>query len=201
MHIAGDGPKPHFMTEVGVLFRDESFLFTVVTMDEAFRDVLSSKLERVGGQLLSFQPWQVVLGFCSGQRITITQQHTTEAERELWHADGRPFYYLDVEVAVPGCHDAYGGVLGQTYQCTYVRDGAAFVWSHEQEEAFRLPEGLFSPSLTFAVDAPCFDTVSHEDGPSMAGKAVKGGKRQRQMRNHSKPTKEKTESWGGSSYV
>jgi hypothetical protein len=100
------------MTEVGVLFRDESFLFTVVTMDEAFRDALKVKLERVGGRLLSFQPWEVVLGFCSGQKVTIQQKHTTEAERELWHADGRPFYYLDVEVAVPGCHEAYGGGAG-----------------------------------------------------------------------------------------
>jgi hypothetical protein len=155
MRIAGDGPKPHFMTEVGVLFRNESFLFTVFTMKTAFRDDLQAKLHRVGGRLLAFRPWEVTLGLCAGQRVTVRQMHTTEAERELWHADGRPFYYLDVEVAVPGCHDAYGGVLGQTYQCKYVRDGESFVWSHEQEEAFGLPGGLFSPSGAFAVDAPC----------------------------------------------
>jgi hypothetical protein len=157
MRIAGDGPKPHFMTEVGVRFRDEAFLFTVVTMDDAFRDELWAKVERAGGQLLSFQPWEVTLGLCSGQRVTIRQKHTTEAEHELWHADGRPFYYLDVEVAVPGCHDAYDGVLGQTYRCKYVRDGASFAWSHEQEAAFRLPGDLLNhPSGSFAVDAPCF---------------------------------------------
>ena len=157
MRIAGDGPKPHFMTEVAVLFRDESFLFDVVTMDDAFRDNLEARLERVGGQLLGFQPWQVTLGLCAGQRVVIRQKHTTEAEKELWHADGRPFYYLDVEVAVPGCHDAYDGALGQTYQCKYVQNNDPFVWSHEQEEAFRLPEGLLSPSGAFEVDAACFD--------------------------------------------
>lgn len=126
MRIAGDGPKPHFMTEVAVLFRTEAFLFTVVTMDDAFRDDLSARLERAGGRLLRFTPWKVTLELCPGHLVIITQKHTTEAERELWHRDGRPFYYLDVDVAVPGCHDAYGGVLGQTYQCKYVRGGAAF---------------------------------------------------------------------------
>jgi hypothetical protein len=57
----------------------------------------------------------VTLGLCAGQRITITQKHTIEAEHELWHKDGRPFYYLDVELGVAACHDAYDGVLGQTY--------------------------------------------------------------------------------------
>ena len=158
MRIAGDGPKPHFMTELAVLFRDEAFGFTVVTMDDAFRDALQAKLSRVGGRLLKFQPWEVVMELCPGQGVTITQKHTTEAERELWHADGRPFYYLNVKVTVPACHDAYDGVLGQTYQCKYVRDGARFGWSHEQEEAFRLQNGeLFGASGAFAVDAPCVE--------------------------------------------
>jgi hypothetical protein len=119
MRIAGDGPKPHFMTEVGVLFRDEVFLFDVFTMNDAFRDELKAKLERIGGRLLKFRPWEVTLGFCPGQQITIRQVHTTDAERSLWHADGRPFYYLDVEVTEPRCGDAYGGILGQTYHCSW----------------------------------------------------------------------------------
>jgi hypothetical protein len=155
MRIAGDGPKPHFMTEVGVLFRDEVFLFDVFTMDDAFRDELKAKLERVGGRLLKFRPWEVTLGFCPGQRITIRQVHTTDAERNLWHADGRPFYYLDVEVTEPRCDDAYGGILGQTYQCKYVLDGEPFVWSPEQEEAFRLEGGLSTPYGVFEDDATC----------------------------------------------
>ena len=160
------------MTEVGVLFRDEAFLFAVGSMDEAFRDALQAKLDRVGGRLLKFQPWEVTLGFCPGQRVTITQKHTTEVERELWHTDGRPFCYLDVKVAVPSCHDVYNGVLGQTYQCKYVRDNVSFEWSHEQEEGFRLPGGLMGSSWAFAVDAPCVTIIeSGDDGRT----ATKGG--------------------------
>lgn len=48
-----------------------------------------------------------LLELCPGHRVTITQKYTTEAERELWHADGRPFNYLDVDVSVPSCYDAY----------------------------------------------------------------------------------------------
>jgi hypothetical protein len=176
MRIAGDGPKPHFMTEVGVLFRNDSFIFTVVTMDNAFRDALQTRLARVGGKLLRFRPWEVTLGFCPGQRVTITQKHTTEAEHKLWHADGRPFNYLDVEVTVPACSDAFDGALGQTYQCKYVQGGADFEWSHEQEEAFRLPGGLLSASGVFDVDASCFD----DDGkglPQAAAVGVATGKK------------------------
>ena len=113
---------------------------------------------RVEGEIeLSFLLYLNVMPMCPDQPVTITQKHITEAERELWHADGRPFNYLDVQVAVPGCHDAYDGVLGQTYQCRYLRDGARFSWSYEQEEAFRLRDGgLFGTSGAFAEDAPCF---------------------------------------------
>ena len=57
--------------------------------------------------------------------------HTFDAERNLWHADGRRFNYLDVEVAEPRCDDTYDGILGQTYQCKYVSDGEPFVRSPE----------------------------------------------------------------------
>jgi len=54
MRIAGDGPKSHFMTEVGVLFRNEVLLFDVFTVNDGFSDKLKAKLERVGGRLLKF---------------------------------------------------------------------------------------------------------------------------------------------------
>lgn len=56
MRIAGDGPKPPLMTEVGVLFGTEAFLFDMFTMDDTFRAELQAKLERVGGRLMKFQP-------------------------------------------------------------------------------------------------------------------------------------------------
>ncbi len=81
--------------------------------------------------------------------------HTSDAERNLWHADGRPFNYLDVEVTEPRCDDTYGGILGQTYRRKYLLDGEPFVWSPEQEETFRLEGTLSSPSGVFEDDAMC----------------------------------------------
>lgn len=165
MRIAGDGPKPHFMTEVGVLFRNEAFQFSVVTMDEAFREALEAKLKRAGGRLLEFRHWAVTLELCPGTLVTVTQMHTSKADRNLWHGDGRPFYYLDVEVSVPACHDAYGGVLGQTYRCKHIRDGEAFTWSDDREEMFRLPGGaLLGASGALNVEAACFGDVDDRDG-------------------------------------
>ena len=55
----------------------------------------------------------------------------------LMHADGSLHNYYDVEIVSPGCHDAYDGALGQTYQCKYGGGEAeAFAWSHGQEDAF-----------------------------------------------------------------
>jgi hypothetical protein len=89
--IADDGPKPHFMTEVGLLFRNESMVFTVVTMDDAFGEALRAKLGRVGSRVLRFRAWEVVLELCPGQPVTVRQIHTSEANRHLWLKDGRPF--------------------------------------------------------------------------------------------------------------
>jgi hypothetical protein len=69
-------------------------------------------------------------------------------------------------VRVPGCHNAYGGLLGQTYQCKYARE--KFEWSREREEAFRVAtletaSGMYSPLATCA----------HED--EYRGEAIRGG--------------------------
>ena len=61
-------------------------------------------------------------------------------------------------VSVPGCHDAYGGVLGQTYRCEYVHGQKPFVWSHAQEESFRVAS-LATPSGAYSATADC----AHED--------------------------------------
>ena len=37
MHLAGDGPGTHFMTQIGLLFKGEEFLFGESTMTEEFR--------------------------------------------------------------------------------------------------------------------------------------------------------------------
>jgi hypothetical protein len=138
------------MTEIGLLFKGESFHFGL-TMTEAFRADLEDRLTRVGGALLEWHPWLARIALCPGHTVSITHMHTTNPR--LMHADGSPYNYYDVEIVSPGCHDAYDGALGQTYKCKYA-DGEPFVWSHGQEESFRLPT-LFTPSGSYSVEAAC----------------------------------------------
>ncbi len=162
MHLAGDGPGTHFMTEIGLLFKGEEFLFGVPTMGEEFRADLEARLARVGGALLEWHPWFARIALCPGHTVSITQAHTVDPW--LMHADGSAYNYYDVEIVAPGCHDAYDGALGQTYKCKYA-DGEPFVWSHEEEESFRLST-LFTPSGSYSVEA----TLGAEPaGPSLSG--------------------------------
>jgi hypothetical protein len=160
MQLSGDdGPSTRFMTKIGVLFGAENFFFDTDTMSESFRDNLQERLAQVGGKLLSWSPWHVAMELCKEQLVTIKQMHTVDAW--LSHADGSPWYYLDVNIALPGCHDEYDGALGQTYKCKYVRGEEEFVWSHTQEEGFRVPT-LFTPTGGFQEEAPCFATEDKE---------------------------------------
>ena len=49
MHVAGDGSGTHFMTQIGLLFKGEEFVFGESTLAEAFRIDLEKRLTRVGG--------------------------------------------------------------------------------------------------------------------------------------------------------
>jgi hypothetical protein len=69
-------------------------------------------------------------------------------------------------VWLPGCHNAYGGLLGQTYQCKYARE--KFDWSREREEAFRVAT-LETASEMYSPLATC----AHED--EYRGEAIRGG--------------------------
>lgn len=162
MHLAGDGPGTHFMTQIGMLFKGEEFFFDQTTMTEAFRADLEARLTRVGGTLLDWSSYHAKLALCPGHTVSITQMHTTDSS--LLRADGSPYNYYDVEIVSPGCHDAYDGALGQTYKCKYA-DGEPFVWSHGQEEFFRLPT-LFTPSGSYSVEAACDDESA---GNSLSG--------------------------------
>ena len=149
-----DGPSTRFITNVGILFRGETFLLNTQTMSASFRDNLQQRLARVTGRLLSWSRWQIKMELCPGHLITVSQMHTTEPW--LTHANGDPWYYLDVDITVPGCDDSYEGALGQTYKCEYVSGKTDFVWSHAQEESFRIPN-LSAPTKPFQVDSICPD--------------------------------------------
>ena len=157
MHLVGDGPGTHFMTQIGLLFKGEEFLFGESTMTEAFRADLENRLTRVGGALLDWSSYRAKLALCPGYTVSFSQMHTTDPS--LMRADGSPYNYYDVEIVAPDCHDAYDGALGQTYKCKYGRGQEKFVWSRTQEESFRIPT-LFTPTGAFAVDSPCHEENS-----------------------------------------
>jgi hypothetical protein len=92
----------------------------------------------------------------------LCSQHTISFATR--HSDGINF--LNLEVSVPGCHDAYGGLLGQTYQCKYAHE--KFEWSREREEAFRVAT-LTTASGMYSPLAEC----AHED--EYRGEAIRGG--------------------------
>ena len=139
-------------------------------MGEEFRADLEARLARVGGALLEWHPWLARVALCPGHTVSITQMHMTSPS--LMRADGFAYYYLDVEIVAPGCHDAYDGALGQTYKCKYA-DGEPFVWFHGQEESFRLPT-LFTPSGSYSVEAAC---DAEPAGSSLSGASVRHQRR------------------------
>jgi len=153
MHLGGNGPGTHFMTQIGLLFKGEEFLSEENTMTEAFHADLEDRLTRLGGALLEWSSYHAKLVLYPGHTISITQMHTTNPS--LMRADCSPHNYYDVDIVSPGCHDAYDGALGQTYKCKYAGEEAeAFAWSHGQEEIFR-PPTLLTPSGSYSAEAPC----------------------------------------------
>ena len=87
----------------------------------------------------------MTVDLCPMHELTFTSMHAT---------DGSNVNFLDVSVSVPGCHDAFGGLLGQTYQCKHATE--PFVWSRQMEDAFRVPT-LTTPSGTYSADGVCAD--------------------------------------------
>ena len=73
MHLAGDGPDTHFMTQIGLLFTGESFLFGESIMTETFRSDLEDRLTRVGGALLERSSSHARLALCPGHTVSISQ--------------------------------------------------------------------------------------------------------------------------------
>ena len=54
MKLSGaDGPGTRFMTEVGIMFRNEEFFFNTTSFQSAsYHEELGQRLDQVGGQLL-----------------------------------------------------------------------------------------------------------------------------------------------------
>ena len=162
MKLLPEGPKARFIHEIGVVFRNVSMQFDTQMFDANQKSrMLNKKLAPVGGRAI-VTPFNVELEMCDGHRVHISQRFTI--------TDGKRFYHLDVSVQVPGCHDSYGGALGQTYQCKYAR-GEQFDFDHATEESFRVKQ-LGTPSGSFAVDAPCHDMSEFAGQQPMSGGSI-----------------------------
>jgi hypothetical protein len=154
MQLADRGPEMRFMTSMAVLYRGKSFIITPWTVKTNSAELIAH-FESLGAKVNIDTPnWIITIELCAHHTIVFATRHS----------DGINF--LNFEVSVPGCHNAYGGLLGQTYQCKYVRE--KFEWSREREEAFRVAtletaSGMYSPRATCA----------HED--EYRGEAIRGG--------------------------
>jgi hypothetical protein len=154
MQLADRGPELRFMTAMAVLYKDKSFVIKPWTL-KGKRAELIAHFEALGAKVsIDTHKWTITIELCAQHTIVFTTYHSNDIN------------YLNFAVNVPGCHDAYGGLLGQTYQCKYASE--QFEWSREREEAFRVAT-LTTASATYSPLATC----THED--EYRGEAIRGG--------------------------
>jgi hypothetical protein len=154
MQLADRGPKMRFMASMAVLYQGKSFIINPWTL-KGKRAELIAHFEALGAKVsIDAHKWTITIELCAQHTISFTTHHSHDIN------------YLNFEVRVPGCHDAYGGLLGQTYQCKYAHE--KFEWSREREEAFRVAT-LETASEAYAPLAEC----AHED--EYRGEAIRGG--------------------------
>jgi hypothetical protein len=154
MQLADRGPEMRFMTSISVLYKGKSFVIKPWTL-KGKRAELIAHFEALGAKVsIDTHKWTITIELCAQHTIVFATHHS----------DG--INYLNFELSVPGCHDAYGGLLGQTYQCKYAHE--KFEWSREREEAFRVAT-LETASDLYAPLAQC----AHED--EYRGEAIRGG--------------------------
>ncbi len=137
VQLANRGPKQRFMTEVAVLYRGTSIAIGPWDLKKR-KAALIKHFEALGSRVVYEGEWRVTIEVCSQHKITLTTHHT---------ANKLALNYLDLELSVPGCHDAYDGLLGQTYKCRWATD--KFEWSRDKEDAFLLPT-LTTPSGSYS---------------------------------------------------
>jgi hypothetical protein len=146
MQLAKRGPTLRFMTAMSVLYRGKSFTITPWTATKAKRTELIAHFESLGSKVSIKDNHHITIELCAAHTISFASFH---------HKDGA-VDFLNFRVEVPGCHDSYGGLLGQTYKCKYATE--KFKWSREHEQAFRIAT-LNTASGSYSPAAKC----AHED--------------------------------------
>jgi hypothetical protein len=145
MQVAQFGPELRYMTRMSVLYRGKSISFGPMAV-KLRKDELVKHFAALGANV-TIDGWLMTIDLCARHQLVFKSMHAL---------DGSKINFLDVEVRVPGCHNSYGGLLGQTYQCKYATD--QFQWSRDKEESFELPT-LETPSGSYTSVADC----AHED--------------------------------------
>jgi hypothetical protein len=153
MQLADHGPEMRFMTSMAVLYQGTSFIITPWTVKSSAE--LVAHFEALGAKVDIDEPnWIITIELCAGHTIVFATRHSDNIN------------FLNFDMRVPGCHNAYGGLLGQTFQCKYASE--KFEWSREREEAFRVAT-LETASDTYSPVAKC----THQD--EYRGEAIRGG--------------------------
>jgi len=146
IRLLDTGQVAKFIGSVGIRFRKFKFIFAASQQGKAFIVDVDKQLRPYGGSATAISDHEFRLDLCPGHSVTVTRQ---------WQAHYKIVYY-DVAVLTPGCHDAYDGALGASYQCKYATGNAQFEWSQAKEDSYRLTS-LFASRGAFKDDAPCHD--------------------------------------------
>jgi ELWxxDGT repeat protein len=152
MQLATRGPELRFMTAMAVLYRGTSFIITPNTAKTKSAELIAH-FEALGSKI-SISNERITIELCAAHTISFEAQHD------------KTMSYLNFEMQVPGCHNSYGGLLGQTYQCKYATE--KFKWAREREKAFRLAT-LNTASGSYSPTVEC----ANED--EYVGKPMRGG--------------------------
>jgi hypothetical protein len=156
MQLAHRGPELRFMTAMSVLYRGKSFTITPWTV-KAKSNELIAHFESLGSMVSIEDNRVITIELCAAHTISFAIDH---AGREN-NLNG----YLNFRMDVPGCHDAYGGLLGQTYQCKYATE--KFEWSRDREDDFRIAT-LDTASGSYSPTVSCANEDEYLGGPMSA---------------------------------
>jgi hypothetical protein len=135
MRLATDGPRKRFITGTHVTIYDNTnnrstslWLNVHEHFNKTWLQQINQQIEPFGARA-AVNPHVCIIDMMNGVRFKVAQMHT----------GGKPSrQFLNVEFDVPGCNEAFGGILGQLYRCEY-EDGVAkpFKWRDGDEEKFR----------------------------------------------------------------
>eukprot|EP01108_Squamamoeba_japonica_P010325 TRINITY_DN999_c0_g2_i2.p3 TRINITY_DN999_c0_g2~~TRINITY_DN999_c0_g2_i2.p3 ORF type:complete len:172 (-),score=42.79 TRINITY_DN999_c0_g2_i2:109-624(-) len=163
MKLMAQGPKARFIDVVFVRFRSVTLRFDVSHYKpEKMQARINKQLEGVSDARVVVGHGRTDIELCDGHRIVIKQRFDIDSS----DPKKRKLYHLDVQIEVPGCHNDFGGILGETYRC----DGS-FQWDRSREESFHIRFGHnMSKDSKFSPSAPC-----HDNAQEFAGRTAISG--------------------------